>query len=88
MEINMDFKKCARCGSFFASVNNVCCNCEPRDKADIYKLANYINENTEISSMAVLSAKTDITTNNLNRFIQNDEIPNVMSEISGSFFKN
>ena len=34
----MEFKKCMRCGCFFMSDNDVCCNCEARDKIDISRL--------------------------------------------------
>ena len=39
----MELKKCVRCGCFFASPNNVCSNCEIKDKQDIEKLNNYIS---------------------------------------------
>ena len=34
----MELKKCVRCGCFFASANNVCSNCEAKDRQDIAKL--------------------------------------------------
>ena len=72
----MEFKKCLRCGSFFISSNNICCNCEHRDKLDILKLNNFIDDNMDIGSIEKLSINTGISTNNLNRFIQNDILPN------------
>lgn len=38
----MELKKCVRCGCFFSSPNDVCSNCEAKDKQDIYNLSNYI----------------------------------------------
>ena len=40
----MEVKKCIRCGAMFISSNNVCCNCEMRDKREINKLNNYIKK--------------------------------------------
>ena len=71
----MEFKKCARCGAFFISNNHVCCNCEPKDRADMYKLSNYINENPDIHSIVDISINTGISAKNLNRFIENNNIP-------------
>lgn len=70
----MEFKKCARCGCFFMSNNDVCCNCEARDRLDIAKLNNILNENTDFNSIQDLSIASGVTFNNLNRFIQNNKI--------------
>lgn len=67
----MEFKKCVRCGCFFMSNNNVCCNCEPKDKLDIARLNNIIEENEAINSIEDLSVSSGISINNLNRFLQN-----------------
>ena len=72
----MEFKKCARCGSFFMSNNNVCCNCESKDKLDMANLNSVLGESPEITSVESLSDITGISTNNLNRFIQENIIPN------------
>ena len=34
----MEFKKCARCGCFFISDNDICCNCEAKDRYDMAKV--------------------------------------------------
>ena len=70
----MEFKKCLRCGSFFMSDTNVCCNCEPKDKLDIANLNSFINNNSAINTVENLSIGTGISTNNLNRFIQENNI--------------
>ncbi len=68
----MEFKKCVRCGCFFSTNNNVCCNCESKDKLDIYKL-NTLDDDININSIEDLSMSTGITINNLNRFIKDKE---------------
>ncbi len=72
----MEFKKCARCGCFFVSSNNVCCNCETKDKQDIYNLNNYIVNSTSTPSIDNLSANTGVSIKNISRFIQNNVISN------------
>ncbi len=69
----MEFKKCDRCGCFFISEDNVCCNCKPKDRADTIKLHNFIEENGSAYSIEEISASTGITIKNLSRFgeIQN-----------------
>ena len=47
----MEFKRCARCGCFFESSNSVCCNCEAKDKQDIYALNNYLLDFPSVSSI-------------------------------------
>jgi hypothetical protein len=71
----MDFKKCLRCGCFFVSNDNVCCNCAPKDKFEISKLKNYFDANGNYNSIEELSVNTGITINNLNRFISGENLP-------------
>lgn len=73
----MEFKKCARCGCFFISNTNICCNCEPKDKLDIAKLDNILSENTNFNSIQDLSIASGINMNNLNRFIKDNKISNL-----------
>ena len=70
----MEFKKCARCGCFFMSDNNVCCNCETRDISDITLLNNFIDSDIKYSSIHDISINTGISVNNLNRFIKDKNI--------------
>lgn len=71
----MEFKKCARCGCFFMSSNDVCCNCESKDRFDIAKLNNFLEENNDnFNSVESLSIASGINLNNLNRFIKNNKI--------------
>ena len=71
----MEFKKCVRCGCFFMSDNNVCCNCESKDKFDISKLNTILEDNNEYNSIEDLSVASGVNINNLNRYIKNNEIP-------------
>ena len=71
----MEFKRCARCGCFFMSNNDVCCNCESKDKIDIAKLSNFLEENNNcFNSVESLSIASGINLNNLNRFIKDNKI--------------
>ena len=71
----MEFKKCLRCGCFFMSNNDICCNCAPKDQADIAKLNDFIEDNGEIPNLVDLSVQTGITTHNLSRFLKEDYNP-------------
>ena len=73
----MEFKKCMRCGCFFMSNDDVCCNCKVRDKIDIAKLNSVLDENNNFNSIQNLSIASGVNINNLNRFILNNQIPNL-----------
>ena len=73
----MEFKKCARCGCFFISNNDVCFNCESKDRFDIAKLNNILEENNNFNSVESLSIASGINLNNLNRFIKDNKISNL-----------
>ena len=45
----MEFKRCLRCGCFFVSANDVCCNCESKDRFDVAKLNNILEEDTNLT---------------------------------------
>lgn len=70
----MEFKKCVRCGCFFMSDNDVCCNCQSKDKMDIAKLNSILDEDNTFNSIQDLSIASGINANNLNRFITNKQI--------------
>ncbi len=70
----MEFKKCSRCGCFYVSGNEVCCNCQPKDNLEIAKLNNYIEKYGNNYSLDELSVGTGISVKNLNRYINNNEI--------------
>lgn len=70
----MEFKKCVRCGCFFISDNDVCCNCLSRDKMDLAKLNSILDDNYNINSIQDLANLSGVNINNLNRFISNKQI--------------
>lgn len=73
----MEFKKCARCGCFFVTEGEVCTNCMPKDRLDIYKMQSYLEENQN-SSIDTISMDTGISTKNLERYfgyLNNNSFP-------------
>jgi len=73
----MEFKKCARCGNFYVTDGEVCNNCLPKDKLDIFKLKNYFEENSA-SSIDTISINTGISTRNVERYLKGDNFPNIV----------
>lgn len=73
----MEFKRCVRCGCFFASNNNVCCNCETKDSFDIAKLNNILEEDDNFNSIEDLSTASGVSLSNLNRYISNNKISGI-----------
>jgi len=73
----MEFKRCVRCGCFFMSNNDVCCNCESKDRFDIAKLNNILEEDYNVNSIQDLSIESGINLNNINRFIANNKISGI-----------
>lgn len=72
----MKFKKCVRCGSFFVTEGEVCNNCMPKDRLDIIKFNDYIENNLD-NSADTISINTGISLKNVNRFLnQNTNISN------------
>lgn len=70
----MDFKRCNRCGNFFVSENNLCYECEVKDRADIAKLNNILFNSSNINTINELSATSGVNPTNINRFIDNNFI--------------
>ena len=75
----MEVKKCARCGQFFETVNEVCNNCISKDNKDIGKLKNYFSYGYVAGKVSLgdISSNTGITMRNLNRLIVNEEFEGV-----------
>ncbi len=73
----MEFKKCMRCGCFFMSDNDVCCNCQSKDRMDISKLNSILDESHSFNSIQDLSILSGVNINNLNRYISNNQISNL-----------
>ncbi len=80
----MEFKKCERCGCFYASNDNVCYNCLTKDKYEMSKFKNYINENnlSEINSLNEISSQTGISNKNLNRFLGYEDFSDIANQIN------
>lgn len=70
----MNFKRCNRCGNFFASNSDICYECEIKDRADISKLNNILGNSSVMPSINELSANSGINPSNINRFIKNNFI--------------
>ena len=78
----MNLNKCARCGAFFATNNNVCPNCEAKDSGEISKLKNFLSENECPNSLESLSIDTGISERNLNRFLNVSDFEDYKNNIN------
>ena len=80
----MEFKKCDRCGCFFASNDNVCYNCLTKERFEMSKFKNYIEENNinTINSLNELSVGTGISEKTLNRFLIQDDFLDIANQIN------
>ena len=79
----MEIKRCARCGCFFESTNDVCNSCLEKDNKDLGKLKNFLEGSYSGEySREELSNGTGITVKNLNRFLSTPEFSgmNILSE--------
>lgn len=72
----MQFNKCSRCGSFFVSSGDVCPNCAPKDKFEMNKLQNFLEDSDINSSIESISYNTGISVKNLNRYFSKDVFTN------------
>ena len=75
----MEIKRCARCGQFFETINEVCNSCIAKDNKDIGKLKNYFSYEYVAGKVSLgdISNETGIAMKNLNRLILNEEFENV-----------
>ena len=74
----MELKRCARCGSFFASENEVCQACNKKDNADVLKLRTFLEyQENELKDKDELSTYTGISIKNINRYLSMDEFSNI-----------
>ena len=64
----MEFKKCNRCGGFFAAEGCVCAKCSQKDALELSTFKSYVEENG-ISSLDEMSVGTGISAKNINRFM-------------------
>lgn len=78
----MEFKKCDRCGCFYSSNDNVCCNCLIKDNAEINKFKSFIEENNVNElSLNNISLETGISKKSLNRFLGYEDFSNISNQI-------
>lgn len=81
----MEFKRCNRCGCFFTSNDDVCCNCLSKDKFEMSKFKNFIEENNnlnQIHSLNELSLQTGISSKNINRFLGYEDFSDIANQIN------
>jgi len=80
----MEFRKCERCGAFFASNDNVCYNCSAKEKSDFSRFKTYIDEINidNINSLNDLSIGTGISGKTLNRFLNYEDFSDVANQIN------
>ena len=80
----MEFRKCERCGAFFASNDNVCYNCSAKEKSDFNKFKNYIDEVNinNINSLTDLSVGSGISGKTINRFLVNEDFLDIANQIN------
>lgn len=81
----MYLKKCIRCGSFFSSNENTCCNCKAKDNLDINKLKSYFESYPNITSVQNISLDTGIPINSLTRFLSESSFDEYVNEYKLKF---
>ena len=80
----MENKKCARCGCFYTSNDNVCHNSITKERFEMSKFKTYIEENniSDINSLNELSIGTGLSGKTLNRFLSQDDFSDIASQIN------
>ncbi len=78
----MEFKKCERCGCFFASNSDVCGNCGPKDSLEMLKLKNYLESENYSNSINCISIDTGISVKNLNRYLGYEDFSKLSSKLN------
>lgn len=66
----MEFRKCSRCGNFYVSSGNVCPKCSTKENLELSVFNSYIEQNGHDDSIDIISGKTGISTKNINRFLE------------------
>ncbi len=72
----MEFKKCERCGAFFVTEGEICQNCTPKDRLDMIKFQDYIEETLDNSANSI-SINTGISLKNVNRYLTQNSGQNI-----------
>lgn len=68
----MNFKRCLRCGSFYANENNVCPNCEPKEKYEMGQVKKFLAVNLQNGINGQNNVNENASSNALGN--QNDSI--------------
>ena len=82
----MNFKKCTRCGTFYISENDVCAKCSCKDGLEFSTFKTYIEENGVENSLDIIAGQTGISTKNLNRFIQANNLTTNSNDVNTTLF--
>ncbi|MFR8104596.1 MAG: hypothetical protein ACLU8F_05950 [Clostridia bacterium] len=77
----MEFKKCARCGCFYMSEDDVCVKCYPKDKFEMSKFNQYLEQNYSINSIDRVSAETGISVKNINRYLSGQKLSDYIQKL-------
>ena len=70
----MNLNRCERCGSFFASKNSVCPNCQSKDEHEINHLKTFLSESDSSVTVESLAESTGVSLKNVNRFLQDKNV--------------
>lgn len=84
----MKFNKCVRCGSFFASDNNVCPNCQSKDEIDKLSLKNYIANHDMPDNAEQLALKSGVSLKNINRYLQSSDFSDIKNSFNSAYDSN
>lgn len=61
----MNLNRCERCGSFFASKNSVCPNCQSKDEHEINHLKTFLSEADSSVTVESLAESTGVSLKNV-----------------------
>lgn len=75
----MEFKKCERCGCFYTTNDAICPKCQPKENFEMNIVKDYLINNNEVSVESI-SDNTGISAKNVNRFLKNDDISNIINK--------
>ncbi len=80
----MKFNKCARCGCFFTSQDQVCPNCKSMDEVDKQSLKNYLVDNEIPVNAESLSYNSGVSLKNINRYLDTKEFSTLKNAFKSS----
>ena len=77
----MNLNRCERCGSFFASKNSVCPNCQSKDEHEIIHLNVFLSESDSSVTVESLAESTGVSLKNVNRFLQDKNVYTTLTNL-------